>query len=170
MLSHRVASRDDLPEIVAIYNSTIASRMATADTEEVSVASREPWFAAHEPDTRPLWVAEEAGTIVGWLSFTSFYGRPAYHRTAEVSVYVHPDFRRRGVGRYLLGAAQQHAPALGLETLLGFIFGHNAASLALFSQFGFARWGELPGVASLDGAARDLVILGWQVQSGHISR
>ena len=29
---HRIATLDDLPAIVAIYNSTIASREVTADT------------------------------------------------------------------------------------------------------------------------------------------
>jgi phosphinothricin acetyltransferase len=37
---HRLARREDLPVIVDIYNSTIASREVTADTEPVSVQSR----------------------------------------------------------------------------------------------------------------------------------
>ena len=43
-----LAQREDLPEIVAIYNSTVASRQATADLQPVSVAEREAWFAAHQ--------------------------------------------------------------------------------------------------------------------------
>ncbi len=50
-----------------------------------------------------------------------------------------------------------------MKTLLGFIFGHNTASLALFARFGFARWGELPRVAALDGIERDLVIVGLRI-------
>jgi phosphinothricin acetyltransferase len=50
-----------------------------------------------------------------------------------------------------------------VDTLLGFIFGHNEPSLRLFEKFGFARWGELPKVASLDGIERDLVIVGHRV-------
>jgi phosphinothricin acetyltransferase len=48
--------------------------------------------------------------------------------------------------------------------LLGFIFGHNLTSLALFNKFGFARWGVLPKVALLDGVERDLVIVGRRAQ------
>jgi phosphinothricin acetyltransferase len=114
----------------------------------------------HVPDTRPLWVTEADGRIAAWLSFSSFYGRPAYHKTVELSVYVHAAFRRRGLGSYLLADAVAHAPAIGVDTLLGFIFGHNAPSLALFARHGFARWGELPRVAVLDGVERDLVIVG----------
>lgn len=157
---HRLATRSDLPRIVEIYNSTIPSRMVTADTEPVSVESRARWFEEHTPQHRPLWVIEDADRIAAWLSFSAFYGRPAYAKTAELSVYVHPAFRKRGLGSYLLREAIGHAPGLKVDTLLGFIFGHNQPSLALFERFGFARWGELPKVAALDGVERDLVIVG----------
>ncbi len=156
---HRLARHEDLPGIVEIYNSTIPSRMVTADLEPVSIESREPWFAAHD-DSRPLWVVEQDRGCVAWLSFSSFYGRPAYAATAEVSVYVRESWRGRGVGTYLLAAAISHAPIIRVTTLLGFIFAHNAPSLRLFERFGFARWGHLPGVAVLDGIERDLVIVG----------
>lgn len=159
----RLARADDLPAIVAIYNSTIASRMVTADTEPVSVASRQAWFDEHVPERRPLWIVEEAGGIVGWLSFSNFYGRPAYAGTAEVSIYLHEAHRGRGLGPTLLAEAIAHAPQIGVHTLLGFIFGHNLPSLALFDRFGFVRWAELPGVATLDGIERDLIILGKRV-------
>ncbi|MBV8628542.1 MAG: N-acetyltransferase, partial [Paraburkholderia sp.] len=51
---YRDATLDDLPAIVAIYNSTVASRQVTADLEPVSVESRLPWFHAHGPAARPL--------------------------------------------------------------------------------------------------------------------
>ena len=50
-----------------------------------------------------------------------------------------------------------------MKTLLGFIFGHNVASLRLFERFGFTTWGTLRRVASLDGVERDLVIVGLRV-------
>ena len=157
---HRLADRADLPAIVAIYNSTVPSRMVTADLTPISVESRERWFEEHRPESRPLWVIERDGAIAAWLSFSSFYGRPAYAATAEVSVYVGESFRRIGLGAYLLEAAIAHAPSIGVQTLLGFIFAHNLPSLALFEKFGFAHWGRLPRVAVLDGVKRDVVIVG----------
>ena len=157
---YRLARREDLPRIVAIYNATIPSRLVTADLEPVSVESRWPWFDQHTPDTRPLWVVERGGEVIAWLSFSSFYGRPAYARTAEVSVYIDERHRRQGLGADLLARAVAHAPAIGVHRLLGFIFGHNLPSLALFARAGFERWAHLPGVAVLDGIERDLVIVG----------
>lgn len=162
---HRVALRADLSQIVEIYNSTISSRMVTADIEPVTVESRTPWFEEHTPTFRPLWVIEAEDQIAAWLSFSSFYGRPAYSKTVELSVYVHQAFRRRGFGTYLLTQAVIAAPALGLNTLMGFIFAHNEPSLRLFREHGFSRWGELPRVAVLDGVERDVVIVGRRVQN-----
>lgn len=156
----RDAALTDLPAIVEIYNSTVASRQVTADLDPVTVESRVAWFHAHSPAHRPLWVAQRGEEMLGWLSLSDFYGRPAYRKTAEVSIYLAPAARGQGLGRYLLGQAIERAPALGVATLLGFIFGHNAPSLGLFEAFGFARWGDLPRVAELDGVERDLIILG----------
>ena len=161
--SFRLANQKDLPAIVAIYNSTVASREVTADTEPVSVESRQAWFDHHNPERRPLWVVEQDGAILGWLSYSDFYGRPAYAGTAELSIYLHEDARGKGLGRYLLGQAIDHAPAIGVHTLLGFVFGHNQPSLKLFDAFGFERWANMPRVATLDGIERDLVILGKRV-------
>ena len=161
--SHRHARPEDLPEIVAIYNSTVASRMVTADTEPVTIASREPWFAEHTPARRPLWVAEQDGRVAGWMSYSNFYGRPAYAGTAELSIYLAASCRGKGLGRYFLGEAISFAPQIAVHTLLGFIFAHNHPSLQLFARFGFARWAQMPGVATLDGVERDLIIVGKRV-------
>lgn len=163
----RNAVETDMPAIVAIYNAAVPGRLATADLEPVSVESRLAWFHEHLPHTRPIWVMEvpglSANSIAGWLSFQSFYGRPAYHATAEISIYIAPTHQRCGVGRQLLTKAIYSSPSLGVKTLLGFIFAHNQPSLQLFESLGFQRWGYLPKVAELDGVERDLIVLGYKV-------
>ncbi|GAE28513.1 putative phosphinothricin N-acetyltransferase [Halalkalibacter wakoensis JCM 9140] len=54
----RDADLEDLSVIVDIYNSTIPSRMVTADTEPITVNDRLQWFEEHSPTKRPLWVVE----------------------------------------------------------------------------------------------------------------
>ncbi|BAN23148.1 GNAT family N-acetyltransferase [Caballeronia insecticola] len=164
-LDYRDATLDDLPAIVAIYNSTIASRQVTADLDPVTVESRIAWFGAHSPQARPLWVVEQHGEIIAWLSFSDFYGRPAYARTVEVSIYLDERTRGKGLGRKLLREALDRAPSLDVDTVLGFVFGHNEASMKLFAGFGFDIWGTLPRVAVLDGVERDLVILGLRLDA-----
>ncbi|HHP7230099.1 MAG TPA: GNAT family N-acetyltransferase [Xenococcaceae cyanobacterium] len=156
----RNAEESDLAAIVRIYNETIPTRQVTADTEPISVASRLAWFHSRDLKYRPIWVVEIDNNLVAWLSFQSFYGRPAYQKTAELSLYVASAYRRRGIGSTLLQKAITEATQFQIKTLLGFIFAHNQPSLELFKLFGFTQWGYLPEVAELDRIKRDLVILG----------
>lgn len=121
------------------------------------------WYDEHSPDFRPLWVLEEDGKMLAWLSFQSFYGRPAYNATAEISIYIDQEYRARGIGSFLIQKSLEASPGLGLRTLLGFVFGHNEPSLALLRKFGFEEWANLPKVAELDGVERDLIILGRKI-------
>jgi L-amino acid N-acyltransferase YncA len=156
----RDARESDLEAIVRIYNAAIPGRLATADTEPVSIESRRSWFRDRDFARHPIWVAEREGRVVAWLSFGKFYGRPAYAATAEVSIYVDPAAHRTGLARQLMERALERAPALGIKTFLGFVFAHNDRSVTLCKKFGFEQWGHLPRVALLDGVERDLLILG----------
>ncbi|MBI3150195.1 MAG: N-acetyltransferase [Betaproteobacteria bacterium] len=160
----RKALPADFAAIVAIYNDAIPGRLATADVEPVSLESRKAWFQEHAAPQRPLWVVEDAGGVLGWLSLGSFYGRPAYRHTVEVSAYVAPAAQRRGVAAGLLEHAIAQAPQLDIKSLVAYIFGHNTPSIGLFLRFGFAPWGHLPRIAMLDGVERDLVIYGRRLE------
>ena len=148
----RDAVEADLPAIVEIYNATVPTRMVTAELEPTTVEARLPWFREHSPEQYPFWVAESEGRVIGWLDFKKFLPRSAYRGTAEISVYIHKEFRRRGVGQLLLEQAITRAPSLRITALVGLIFGHNEPSVKLFGRLGFERWGLLPGIARLDDA------------------
>ncbi|MEM1370076.1 MAG: N-acetyltransferase family protein [Cyanobacteria bacterium P01_H01_bin.15] len=159
----RDATPPDWPVILDIYNAAIPGRLATGDLQPVSLAQRRDWFQAHSPQRRPLWVYEQGGQVIAWISANSFYGRPAYGATAEFSLYVAPDYHGQGIGKYLLKQLIATCPELGISTLLGFIFAHNQASLRLSEKLGFERWGFLPEVAAMEGIQRDLVIMGRKI-------
>src|SRR5437660_3512148 len=156
----RDALESDLPSIIDIYNATVPTRMVTAELDPTTVEARLPWFREHSPNQHPFWVAESDGRVIGWLDFKKFLPRCAYRGTAEISVYVDEKLRRRGVARRLVREAIARAPSLGINALVGLIFGHNEPSLKLFEQLGFQRWGHLPGVAQLEAVERDLIVMG----------
>lgn len=157
---YRNATLNDLPAIVAIYNSTIASRLVTADTEPSTVEDKMDWFKKHQSANRPLWVVENGTEMIGWVSFNNFYGRPAYDGTAELSIYLHPQSRGKGYGKKILQYCIEQAPSLNIHTLLGFIFSHNKPSIVLFEQAGFEEWGLLKDIAIMDDKKYSLSIYG----------
>lgn len=155
----RIANENDLPAIVAIYNETIASRMVTADTQPVSVSDKQVWFESHT-NKRPIYVYEQDNTVVAWLSYKSFYGRPAYDGTVEISIYITSSVQGQGLGKKLLNFAEHKAKELDIKVLLAFIFSHNLPSIYLFQKFAYEQWGLLPNVAIMDGNTYSLSILG----------
>jgi len=159
----RDAVEADLPAIIEIYNAAIATRMATAQLEPVTLEDRRNWLKEHSADRHPFWVIENDAQVAGWLTLKAFLPRCAYRSTTEVSVYVGEKFRRRGVGRRLLDQAISCAPSLGINAMVGLIFAHNEPSLRLFEQLGFKKWGLLPRIARLDNFVRDLTIMGRQI-------
>ena len=159
----RDARETDLPAIIKIYNGAIATRMATAQLEPLTIADRRDWTKEHSPDRHPFWVLEIGGKIAGWLTLKPFLPRGAYRGAEEVSVYVDEKFRRRGVARTLLEKAIARAPSLQIRAMIGLIFAHNEPSLKLFEQVGFEKWGLLPRIARLDDDERDLTIMGRHV-------
>lgn len=90
----------------------------------------------------------------------SFYVRAAYDHTAEISIYISPECRGKGLGRTLLAEALAMTRQLDVKTVVGFIFSHNQTSIRLFKSFGFQERGKLPDVAEMDGREFSLSVIG----------
>ena len=163
MIKFQFATQNDLTKIVGTYNASIPGRLATADLEKVTVESKQKWFDDHNVVDRPLWIILFDEQYAGWMSFSSFYGRPAYQATVEVSIYLEPLFHKKGIGKTALQFAEIEAKKRRISTLLGFIFGHNEASIHLFQKAGYQQWAHLPEIANMEGVLRDLIILGKKV-------
>jgi L-amino acid N-acyltransferase YncA len=160
----RTAVDGDAPAITEIYNQAVALRSATADTESVTVESRMAWLAAHAPDRYPVWVAEQEGLVVGWCSLSPHRsGRMALRHTAEISYYIHEDYRRRGIGSRLIDHALEQCQSLGFKSLFAILLDVNTASIGMLEKFGFEKWGHLPSIAEIDGKECGQFIYGRRV-------
>jgi phosphinothricin acetyltransferase len=155
----RLATADDLPAIVAIYNHEVVSGVATFDTEPWELATRATWLASHDPVRHPVTVLAEAGRVLGWASLSEWSTRCAYARAAEISVYVHHEHRGRGLGRALLADLIARGGAAGLGVLLARIEASGAASLRLHRSVGFHDIGIMRRVGEKFGRILDVALL-----------
>ncbi len=163
--TYRDATETDLPRIVEIYNFAVATRTCSCDLEPTTVEARRPVFLEHTPNHRPLWVAEDSSNLsqgaIGYLGFFHFMNeRPGYFITADLAIYLHPNYHGRGLGTFLLQRAIERSKSLGIETLTATIFASNDVSIALFRKMGFEQWSFMPRVARLEGVEKDLVLVG----------
>ena len=148
----RYASKKDLQEIVEIFNQAVRTRISTGYLTEVSVDNRKKWFVEHIPEKYPILVAEQNYRIVGWISIDPYRsGRKAFKKTVEGSLFIHPDYKRQGIGNQLLLAMMQTAKKLGYSTLLAIVLDKNIGSRRLLEKNHFEQWGFLPNVAEIDG-------------------
>ncbi len=65
----------------------------------------------------PYLCLEEDGEHLGYAYASPFRTRAAYHWTAETSIYLSPEARKRGYGRRLLEALEERCRAMGLQIL-----------------------------------------------------
>jgi L-amino acid N-acyltransferase len=174
----RVATRDDLPSIVQIYNQAIrryseqGEAPVTAFVEPLTVEDRRPWFDRHEAETYPIWVFDSedegaAGTeVAGWCSLSPYRsGRAALRHVTEVSYYVAEEHRRTGIGSALLAHAVEAAPGLGFHAMIAVLLGINDASMGLLDAYGFEPWGRLPEIATFGAERYDHLIYGRHVEA-----
>jgi phosphinothricin acetyltransferase len=88
----------------------------------------------------PYLVAECAGEVVGYTYASPYRPRPAYRHTVENSVYLHPAWAVRGIGRQLMSALLVECEARGLQQIVAVIGDSaNCASMASIRASAFAR-------------------------------
>jgi L-amino acid N-acyltransferase YncA len=147
----RYASEKDLPCIVEIFNQAISTRCSTGYLAKESAEDRKGWFAEHRMEKYPILVAELDKLIVGWVSIEPYRkGRKAFEKTVEISLFIHQEHTRKGIGNQLLVAMMQTAKEIGYATLIAIILDKNLASRKLFEKNNFEQWAFLPNVADID--------------------
>jgi phosphinothricin acetyltransferase len=154
----RTANRDDAGAINDIQNYYVERSTATFLTRPITLEERLAWFDGHS-EAHPITVAVAENTIVGWGSLGTFRSAPAYGHTSELSVYVHHDWHRRGVGRAIVEDLVDRARALDYRAIVGVCCSEAAASVALLEALGFARVGHLPQVGRKFDRWLDIVLV-----------
>ncbi|MBR5329427.1 MAG: N-acetyltransferase [Firmicutes bacterium] len=143
----RTAEKRDIADLLAIYNYEVEYGVATFDLNPKSMDEWEMWFAAHNVENHPLIVAEEDGRAVGYASLSSYREKEAYRTTVELSLYIHKDYRRRGIATALMTEILDMAKADDtIHTVVSVITAENDTSIALHEKFGFAPCGVIHDV------------------------
>ncbi len=168
-LSIRRASIDDATAIANICNYYINETVVSFETEPLTartMAERiEKALVRHE------WLVGIVNSeIIGYSYLWPFKPRAAYHQTAESTVYISPDYQRKGYGRLLYEALIQSAKQRGFRELIGVIALPNPPSIRLHDQVGFNEVGVLNRVGYKFGKFINVAIWQKSMQSELISQ
>lgn len=141
----RHAQEKDLPAILEIYNEAIQFTTAVYHYEPHTLIQQTEWFQQKKDAGYPILVfeGEEDGLIYGFATYGPFRPHAAYQYTAEHSVYVHSDYRKKGLGTMLLKQLIELAKEQQLATLIAGIDAVNTNSIAVHERLGFVHAGTI---------------------------
>ena len=137
------ATEKDLPEILDIYNDAILNTTAIYDYKVHTLVDRQQWYEKKVLDGYPLFVFEENSKVVAFATFGPFRAWPAYKYTVEHSVYVHKDYRNKGIGTKLMREIIKTADERGFATLVAGIDAANESSIKMHEKMGFRFLGVI---------------------------
>lgn len=145
----RFAAASDCAAMRAIY----APYIETTITFEQELPSQEEFAArllAVQPEY-PWLVWEEDGKILGYAYAHKFAERASYRPSAELSVYLHPQARGKGLGPRLYAALIAILKLQQVKSVYGIVTSPNERSEAMHLAMGFARVSTLKNVGYKDG-------------------
>jgi L-amino acid N-acyltransferase YncA len=156
----RAAEPADIAAITSIYADSVLHGTATFELEppnEAEMARRQQELLTNG---YPYLIAELAGTIAGYAYAGPYRARPAYRWTVEDSIYIGPEFHRRGIGARLLARLITDAEQCGFRQMVA-VIGDSAqtASIAVHAAAGFAMIGTLHSVGFKHGKWLDTVLM-----------
>lgn len=155
-LNIRRARIDDVPLCLTIYNYEVVNGVATLDLEPRTLSEWQEWYESHQSFEHCIFVGVVDDVVVGYASLSPYRTKDAFKSTVELSIYIHQDYRGKGVASKLMAYILEHAKATDtLHTVVSVITVGNAASTALHERFGFTYCGLTPQVGFKHGKYQD---------------
>ena len=141
----RSARSEDAADIQAIYAPFVQETSVSFETVPPSVETMAARISSNLA-RHGYFVAESEAGILGFAYASPYRPRPAYDRTAEVSVYLAPQAQGRGLAQALYRALFAHLAARGFHTAVAIVTLPNLQSAQLHERCGFAHVGSLQDV------------------------
>lgn len=148
-------SEQDLPEVKKIYDWYIKNSTATFHTEPVMIDELKEFIYIGHPLYKSYLIS--TSDIAGYCFITYYKKRQAYARTAEVTIYLKPEFCHKGIGKIALDYLEKKAGESGIKNLIGIISGDNQGSIALFEKSGYLKCAHFKNVGEKFNKVLDVV-------------
>ena len=157
MSAIRVARLEDAAQVLEIYRPNVTDAFISFELEPPTLDEMRERIEKTLP-THPWLVHDEGGRIAGYAYASKHRERAAYQWSADVSCYVRPEARGRGVGKSLYRELLRMLETQGFRNAYAGIALPNDASVKLHESVGFRPIGVYRGVGFKQGAWRDV---GW---------
>lgn len=151
----RNARKNDLRQVLSMYNYYVEHGFAAYPQRPVP----DQFFYLLGQDAYCFLVAEHEGRVVGFSVAKPFLPFVTFARTSAVSLYIHHDFRRNGIGKLLLESMTGIVKARGISVFLANVASKNEEGMLFHENLGFVQCGRFHAVGMKNGELFDMVWL-----------
>ena len=149
-ISVRLVKVDDALDMLAIYGPLVLNTATSFETEVPTLSAFEERIKAYS-EKAPWLVAEIQGKVVGYAYATDHRSRQAYQWNQEVTVYVHPEYRKLGIAKKLYLLLLDMLKAMNFCKAIAVITLPNDASIGFHRAIGFRHIGEMKNIGYKNG-------------------
>jgi L-amino acid N-acyltransferase YncA len=146
----------DFGIIKEIYDYYILNSYATFHTEPISISELKEFIFINHPIYQSF-IINKNNTLAGYCYLTVYKKRQAYNRTAEITLYLKPEFCNKGIGKIALSYLENIAKQKPIKVLIGIISGINTGSIKLFEKSGYTKCAHFSEVGEKFGQILDVV-------------
>ncbi|WP_321508396.1 N-acetyltransferase family protein [uncultured Methanoregula sp.] len=157
MVEFSPVTNTDLTAILGIYNYYTLNSTATFHSGIMSQKDLEEFLFVAVPKY-PSFLIKDNNEIIGYCFLTQYKKRQAYDRSAELSIYLKPEFTGKGIGTLALDHLEAAAKKAGIRVLVGTLCGENHASIRLMEKSGYSRCAHLKNIGEKFGKILDVVV------------
>lgn len=153
----RRAEEKDSGPISGIFNYFVENSYASYETSKTG-----PEFysriRAGSPEY-PFYVIDASNVVIGFGFLKPYRNTTTFHRAAEITYFILPEYSRKGLGTKLLQVLEKEANKMGITTLLANVSSRNKQSLKFHRKNGFKKCGTFEKIGTKFGKNFDVVYM-----------
>lgn len=155
----RPARAADAPALAALLNHWIVNTAVTFNPVPKTPDEILAMIASKSAAGHAFLVAEDEGRVIGQASYGQFRGGQGYRTCMEHSISLLPGAPRKGIGRTLLTAIEDHARSQGAHQMIAGVSGENSDGRAFHARMGYRVIATIPEAGFKFGRYMDLVMM-----------
>ena len=137
-ISFQETRREDLEALLDIYNHYVKETTVTWDTETQTLDAFRDMVIFSDRRYKTFSILEN-GALCGFVLVNRFHGRGGWDQTAEITIYLKPESRGRGIGTPALRHIEAFAKSAGIHVVIASICADNTGSIRLFEKNGYEQ-------------------------------
>ncbi len=147
---------EHLTEVLEIYTYYVLNTNATFHAHALSLDEMRE-LVMFDNLRYKTYIISYIGAICGYVILTQYKKREAYDGTAEVTIYLKPDFIGKGIGSHTVKFIEDIAKKQDIHVLIATICGENSKSTNLFERNGYKKCAHYKEVGRKFGQLLDVV-------------